>query len=339
MVVADHRQPRRAVAWALMAASFGFLATAQPAWAWLHVGGRETFPSLSDAPHLVAATLLVAALVMLGRDGSPVEDLLDSLETAIVGIAVGLGVWLAVGEPYLANRELAFGDLAWSVVVPMLDALALAIALRTAAQNRFRMPATVLLALGTGLLLASDVARSIVAMGGTLESGRVIAAMSVAPPLVIAAAALDPAMTDRRIVAEAPAVLALGRVLWLSVAALTPAVLLTLIATGLGTRATRTIAAVCAVVVVVLALARMWRLVATVRTLTERNGQDRLAAMVEHSSDVVLLVDADGLINYASPGLASTLGHRPTDWTGRSVIDLVAGDDREPAATERSTTS
>jgi diguanylate cyclase (GGDEF)-like protein/PAS domain S-box-containing protein len=56
--------------------------------------------------------------------------------------------------------------------------------------------------------------------------------------------------------------------------------------------------------------------------------------MVEHSSDVVLLVDAAGVIRYASPGLASTLGHRANDWTGRSVIDLVSSDDRDAAATE-----
>ena len=129
--------------------------------------------------------------------------------------------------------------------------------------------------------------------------------------------------------------LGFGRVVWLSVAALTPlTVLLTLSVTGLGTRATRTVAAVCAVVVVVLALTRMWHLVATVRALTERKGQDRLAAMVEHSSDVVLLVDADGTIDYASPGLASTLGHRPNDWTRRSVVDLVASEDRDAAAAE-----
>ena len=110
--------------------------------------------------------------------------------------------------------------------------------------------------------------------------------------------------------------------------------LLSLLVTGLGTATTRTLAAICSVVVVILALTRMWRLVATVQGLTERRGQDRLAAMVEHSSDVVLLVDADGVIRYASPGLASTLGHRPSDWTGRSVIDLVSSDDRDAAATE-----
>ena len=332
--VAAH-QPRRVRAWALVGGSLGFLAIAQLIWTVLHFGGSNTFPSLSDAAHLLAATLLVAALAMLGQDASPDENSLGSVETAIVAIAVGLGVWLAVVEPYLADRGLAFGDRAWAVLVPMVDALACAIALRTAVQNRYRVPATVLLAVGTGLLLVSDVARSFVEMRGPLVPGGLIAAMAIAPPLLIAAASLDPTMTHRNPAADTASILGLGRVVWLSVAVLTPlTVLLTLNVSGLGTRTTRTIASVCAVVVVVLALTRMWRLVATVRTLTERKGQDRLAAMVEHSSDVVLLVDADGIINYASPGLASTLGHRPTDWTGRSVIDLVAGDDRDAAATE-----
>ena len=328
-------QPRRVLAWLLVALSLGLLAVAQLIWARLFFAGSDTFPSAGDAFHLVSAILLVIALAMLGQDSSPDEDSLGPIETAIVGIAVGLGVWLAVVEPYLADRGLAFGDRVWAVLVPMVDALALAIAFRTAAQNRFRVPATALLAVAVALLLLSDVARGIAELRGSLEAGSLSAALSIAPPLLIGAAALDPTMTHRNRPAESAPLLGFGRVVWLSVAALTPlTILLTLSVTGLGTRATRTIAAVCAVVVVVLALTRMWRLVATVRELTERKGQDRLAAMVEHSSDVVLLVDADGVMNYASPGLASTLGHRPSDWTGRSLVDLVASDDRAAAAAE-----
>ncbi|HUS44322.1 MAG TPA: EAL domain-containing protein [Ilumatobacteraceae bacterium] len=332
--IAAH-QPRRVLAWVLMAVSLGLLAVSQLVWARLFFGGSETFPSASDAFHLISAILLVVALGMLGQDSSPDEDSLGPIETAIVGIAVGLGVWLAVVEPYLADRGLAFGDRVWAVLVPLINALALAIAFRTAAQNRFRVPATTLLAIGVGLLLLSDVARGIAELRGSLGAGGFIAALAIAPPMIIGAAALDPTMTHRNRPQETAPLLGFGRVVWLSVAALTPlTVLLTLSVTGLGTRATRTIAAACAVVVVVLALTRMWRLVATVRKLTERKGQDRLAAMVEHSSDVVLLVDAKGVMNYASPGLASTLGHRPSDWTGRSLVDLVASDDRDAAAAE-----
>ena len=328
-------QPRRVLAWSLLAGSLGVLAVAQLVWGLLFFGDSDTFPSAGDALHLVAGALLVIALAMLGQEESRDEDSLGSIETAIVGVAVGLGVWLAVVEPYLADRGLAFGDRVWAVLVPMLDALALAIAFRTAAQNRFRVPATALLAVGVGLLLVSDVTRSISELRGSLIAGGLIAALSIAPPMLIGAAALDPTMTHRGRPAEAVPMLGFGRVVWLSVAALTPlTVLLTVSVTGLGTRATQIISAICAVVVVVLALTRMWRLVATVRTLTERRGQDRLAAMVEHSSDVVLLVDAVGIISYASPGLTSTLGHRAADWTGRSLVDLVAGDDRDAAAAE-----
>ncbi len=332
--IAAH-QPRRVLGWSLVAGSLGLLAVGQLIWARLFFGGSTTFPSASDAVHLVSAVVLIVALGLLGQDSTPDEDSLGSIETAIVGIAVGLGVWLAVVEPYLADRGLAFGDGLWAVVIPMLDTVALAIAFRTASQSRFRIPATTLLAIGAALLLVSDVARSIAELRGSLGAGGVIAAISIAPPMVLGAAALDPTMTHRNRPADTAPLLGFGRVVWLSVAALTPlTVLLTLSVAGLGTRATRTIAAVCAVVVVVLALTRMWRLVATVRILTERKGQDRLAAMVEHSSDVVLLVDAAGVINYASPGLASTLGHRPSDWTGRSLVDLVASDDRDAAAAE-----
>jgi diguanylate cyclase (GGDEF)-like protein/PAS domain S-box-containing protein len=329
-----HR-PQRVFAWSLLAVSLGSLAIAQLSWAALHFADSTTFPSVSDAFHLVSAAVLVVGLVLLGRDASPDEDTLGPSETAIVGIAVALGVWLAVVEPYLADRGLAFGDRVWAVLVPMLDALAVAVAVRTAAQNRFRVSATMLLAVGTSLLLLSDVARSIAELRGGLGAGGVIAGLAIAPGPVIGAAALDPTMTHRNRPAESTPVSGFGRVVWLSVAALTPlTVLLTLSVAGSGTRATRIVAAVCAVVVVVLALTRMWHLVATVQRLTERRGQDRLAAMVEHSSDVVLLVDANGAISYASPGLASTLGHRPADWTGRGLIDLVAGDDRNAAAAE-----
>jgi diguanylate cyclase (GGDEF)-like protein/PAS domain S-box-containing protein len=46
---------------------------------------------------------------------------------------------------------------------------------------------------------------------------------------------------------------------------------------------------------------------------------------------VVILVDDDGDIRYASPGLSSTLGHRAADWIGRPIIDLVFSEDRHSA--------
>jgi len=71
-----------------------------------------------------------------------------------------------------------------------------------------------------------------------------------------------------------------------------------------------------ATVVSVLALTRLWGLAVSVRNLTERRGNDRLASLVERSSDVVVLVDADGQISYASPALQSVLGYDGDQWVG-----------------------
>ena len=82
---------------------------------------------------------------------------------------------------------------------------------------------------GVGLLLLSDVARGIAELRGSLGAGGLFAALSIAPPIVIGAAALDPTMTHRNRPAETAPLLGFGRVVWLSVAALTPlTVLLTL---------------------------------------------------------------------------------------------------------------
>jgi diguanylate cyclase (GGDEF)-like protein/PAS domain S-box-containing protein len=332
---AEFRPPRR-LPWALIAVALGLTAAANLVWASRYFGGEDTFPSVADAIRLGSLVALVAGLSILAREAEGSErDALGGIEIAIVGIAIGLGVWLAVVEPYLADDTIDVVDRIWAVVIPMVGALAVAMASRMAIQSSFRSPAPALMTIGVSLTLLAETTRSIAELRDEFGPGGIVASLAIPASLVIGASALDPTMTRMNRVVENSGTFSFGRVVWLSVAALTPlTVLLTLLATGLGTATTRTIAAVCSVVVVVLALTRMWRLVATVQVLTERRGQDRLAAMVEHSSDVVLLVDADGVIRYASPGLASTLGHRAADWTDRSVIDLVSGEDRAAAEAE-----
>ena len=70
----------------------------------------------------------------------------------------------------------------------------------------------------------------------------------------------------------------------------------------------------------VLALTRLWGLAVSVRNLTERRGNDRLASLVERSSDVVVLVDADGRISYTSPAVQTVLGFDRDD-VGRTALE------------------
>jgi diguanylate cyclase (GGDEF)-like protein/PAS domain S-box-containing protein len=56
--------------------------------------------------------------------------------------------------------------------------------------------------------------------------------------------------------------------------------------------------------------------------------QAHFGALVEHASDVVLVVDAAGVIREASPSVAQTLGHHPATLVGRALADLIAPDDQ-----------
>jgi len=56
--------------------------------------------------------------------------------------------------------------------------------------------------------------------------------------------------------------------------------------------------------------------------------QAHFGALVENASDVVLVVDAAGVIREASPSVAQTLGYHPTALVGRSLAEFIAEDDR-----------
>jgi diguanylate cyclase (GGDEF)-like protein/PAS domain S-box-containing protein len=328
-------QPERATPWYLISTALLSLAAAHVSWTVLSARGDETFPSIADGFHALFWCLILLAVVMQVRDSLGEHDSFGAFEVAIVTIAVGVGIWLFVVERYLSDSNLDFVATMWAGTVPFLGGLAFAGSVRIAANGAFREFSPRILMIGIGVILVGDIVRGALELRGEFDSGSVVAAAGVLGPLTIAAAALDPTMAADNRRSAPNAMLGIPRTVGLSVAVLTPiTVLFALLVSDLGTTTTRVVIALAAFAAVVLALARMWGLVAAVRGLTERRGQDRLAAMVEHSSDVVMLVDESGHIKYASPGLSGTLGHRAADWTGRPLIDLIAEEDRATAAEE-----
>jgi PAS domain S-box-containing protein len=63
-----------------------------------------------------------------------------------------------------------------------------------------------------------------------------------------------------------------------------------------------------------------------------RASEERFRALVENSSDALLLVDAEGRITYISGSSPRHLGWQPSDMVGRSIFDFLHPDDRELAA-------
>src|SRR6266567_902930 len=59
-----------------------------------------------------------------------------------------------------------------------------------------------------------------------------------------------------------------------------------------------------------------------------RASEQRFRALVEHSSDVIMLLAPDGTVLYASPSTQPVLGYGSTENVGRSAFELVHPDDR-----------
>ena len=66
--------------------------------------------------------------------------------------------------------------------------------------------------------------------------------------------------------------------------------------------------------------------------LAVQRSEARFRALVQRSSDVVVVADADDRLTYVSPAIGMLLGHTPEATTGTALADLVHPDDRAQAA-------
>jgi diguanylate cyclase (GGDEF)-like protein/PAS domain S-box-containing protein len=63
-----------------------------------------------------------------------------------------------------------------------------------------------------------------------------------------------------------------------------------------------------------------------------RENEARFRSLVQHSSDVILIIDAEGTIRYVSPSAMRVLRHDAAALTGRALVDLVDPADRPRVA-------
>jgi PAS domain S-box-containing protein len=74
---------------------------------------------------------------------------------------------------------------------------------------------------------------------------------------------------------------------------------------------------------------RMGRLL-ILQDITDRRAvQKRYQALIENASDLILVLDPDGTITYASPSITNVTGASPDQITGKNTFDLVHEEDRE----------
>ncbi len=62
-----------------------------------------------------------------------------------------------------------------------------------------------------------------------------------------------------------------------------------------------------------------------------QQSQARFASLVKNSSDLVMVIEADTEIKYASPSASHVLGRDASELEGSKLSDLIAQEDRAPA--------
>jgi PAS domain S-box-containing protein len=62
-----------------------------------------------------------------------------------------------------------------------------------------------------------------------------------------------------------------------------------------------------------------------------RQSEERFRALVQNSSDIITVIDAEGTIRYVSPAVERVTGYRPEELVGNSVFDYVRPDDLKEA--------
>ena len=281
---------------------------------------------LSDLASVMRApdrTLIALALMAMIADRSPIRDRYLAIEASTVALATALVMWVAVVEPALTRSPLDSSGRLLSLSLPVSDLVLVALGARLSLGFRARSRSFVALQLA----LVSRFAANMMNYWGEVGTGRVssilvnsITALSFG---FLVWAALDRRNSEPAHVAQHAVRLSRIRLLSIVLSAVAPqVVLITVLMDDSAKHSTVLFAAGIATVVSLLALTRLWGLAVSVRNLTERRGNDRLASLVERSSDVVVLVDADGRISYTSPALQTVLGFERDEWSGAEVEGL-----------------
>jgi diguanylate cyclase (GGDEF)-like protein/PAS domain S-box-containing protein len=320
------------VAWVAIAGSCAMTAGSYALMLWKSAFGVHDLADLASVMRAPDRTLIALALLAMIADRSPIRDRYLAIEASIVALAAALVMWVAVIEPALTRSPLDSSGRLLSLSLPASDLVLVALGARLSLGYRARTRSF----LALQLALVSRFAANMMNYWAEVGNGHI---RPVVPNTVTALsfAFLVWAALDRHhseIAHVAPHAVRLSRVRLISIvlSAVAPQVVLIAVLMDHTTRrSTVLFAAAIASVVSLLALTRLWGLAVSVRNLTERRGNDRLASLVERSSDVVVLVDADGHVSYTSPALHTVLGYAGDQWVGRRIesIDVrVNGDVR-----------
>jgi diguanylate cyclase (GGDEF)-like protein/PAS domain S-box-containing protein len=318
-----YRQHGDRVAFAAIAGSCAMTAASYALVMWQSSFGLHDAVGLAGLMRAPDRTLVALALMAMIADRSPIRDRYLAIEASIVALATALVMWVAVIEPALTRSPLDSSGRLLSLSLPASDLVLVALGARLSLGYQARSRSFVALQLALVMRFAANMMDYWGQVDSRHPSSTISHIVSAASFGFLAWSALDARHSAPAKVAPNAVRLSRMRLVSIVLSAVAPqVVLVSLLMSNSAKHSTVLFAAGIATVVSLLALARLWGLAVSVRNLTERRGNDRLASLVERSSDVVVLVDADGQISYTSPALLTVLGFSGDDWVGQNVESL-----------------
>jgi diguanylate cyclase (GGDEF)-like protein/PAS domain S-box-containing protein len=323
-------------------------ATSRRAWRWVTAGlagsaagdlisivnrwrGVDPDASVADACWLFAYVGVVVGLFILlkvHRDGRDRDGALDMAAVAVVALLV---LWQFSVEQIVSDASTAVAIRAVWAAYPILDAVLLAVVVRTVLARRTAATAGGLLAVGAACWLVSDFVYVAVADSASYAT---VWSRWLGVGWLLGAATIAAASWTRRRPAERKAVHrhGLSRLGLIVVPLLTPAAV-EIWADTRGRDVQPVPLLVAMVLLVGITYVRVVGLMRVSESATRLLGSSErfFRALAANSSDAVVVIGADGVIRTESAGAAGLLGRTGTPLAGSALFDVVTDEDRGAA--------
>jgi diguanylate cyclase (GGDEF)-like protein/PAS domain S-box-containing protein len=320
-------------AWACMSAALGIylIGTLTSVAGWLR--GVDPFPGPADIFYTAFyPAMLVATLLLIRAAAIRIPWMQLALDATIFVVGFGTFFWFLVIRPADAHTEVDALKQGLSQAYAGLDCvvlLLLGVLLLTGAEGR-RVP--LLLMAGFAIMFLADILWSLAKLGGYYVPGSIQDVLYLTCYVPMAAAGRQQMRISQRPTwVQSYNSDALTRTL--PYAAMLTAFLVLVYSTRSdigGPAGLMTMVVFSLTLLLMVRQSLVLRGDALVREKrAARMVEDRFASLIANASDVIMIVDPDGVLRFISPASERTLGFRPDEALGKNLLEMWGGVDAE----------
>jgi diguanylate cyclase (GGDEF)-like protein/PAS domain S-box-containing protein len=339
---AARRSGRLRRAWALLGLGMLSWGAGQIAWVWYEsvLGDEVPFPSVADVGYLGLVPLTVAGLLVVpGATQSVANRARSVLDGLMIAVALLLVSWLLLVGPLLTAGADSWLGLAISLAYPLGDVVIVTIVLFMIARMRHTGAVPIPLALvATGIVTfaVADSGFAYLTMTGQYASGAITDLGWFAGFTFILLAAIRPA--DSPVDADATDAVTRPFALLLPYIAVVAALATSIVELARSGHVDAFVSWNRSVIIALIvgrqlltllensSLTRGLEARVNARTAQLQASEQRFRALVQHSSDVVTVVDADTTVLYQSESVTRIFGHQAAALTGQPLTALLEVD-------------